>query len=45
MRTGTAPTFRYVLAVFQDWVECATCKEQEMVLYEPCRDRANEKSS
>lgn len=41
MRMGSASTFKYILAVFQDWVECATCKDQKMVLYEPCWDHMN----
>jgi len=41
MRMGSASTFKYILAVFQDWVECAACKDQEMVLYEPCWDHMN----
>lgn len=43
MRMGFVCTFKYVLAVFQDSVECATCKDQKMVLYEPCWDHINSK--
>lgn len=40
---GSASTVKYILIVFQDWVECATCKDREKVLYEPCWDHTNSK--
>lgn len=43
MRMGSASTFNYILVVFQDWVECTTCTDQEKVLYEPCWYHMNSK--